>query len=68
MLRVYEYFEQNYGYVDIKSIPRAAILEYLERVWNMADQKFGFKSLPCAFALVETANVYSLKSELTSAI
>ena len=31
MLRVYEYFEQNYGYVDIKSIPRAAILEYLER-------------------------------------
>jgi hypothetical protein len=31
MLKVYEYFEQNYGYVDIKSIPRAAILEYLER-------------------------------------
>ena len=31
MLRVYEYFEQNYGYVDINSIPRAAILEYLER-------------------------------------
>jgi len=43
-------------------------LEYLERVWNMADQKFGFKSLSCAFALVETAFVYSLKGELMSAI
>ena len=31
MLKVYEYFEQNYSYVDIKSIPRAVVLEYLER-------------------------------------
>jgi len=43
-------------------------LEYLTRVWNMADERFTLKSLPCAFACVEIANIYFLKEDLTNAI
>lgn len=34
----------------------------------MGDEKYTFKSLPCAFALVELANVFNLKGNITSAI
>lgn len=34
----------------------------------MADERFTLKSLPCAFACVEIANIYFLKEDLSNAI
>jgi len=43
-------------------------IEYMSKVWNLAEVKYGYKSENCAFAFLETAKVYSLKEDWSNAI
>lgn len=52
----------------LKTKDHELALDYIVQVWQLAEEKFGVRSIQCAFALVETANIHSDKNDVTAAI
>jgi len=53
-------------FVKMKEYEKA--LEYMEKVWQISEQNFGFKSESCGLVYLETAKIYGKKLDFPHAI
>lgn len=43
-------------------------LDYITKVWDISEAKYGANSESCAFALVESAKIHALTGKMNAAI
>lgn len=43
-------------------------LEFMEKVWSISEQHYGFKSESCGLVYLETAKIYGKKQDWPKAI
>lgn len=43
-------------------------IEYINKVWDLSEAKYGYKSESSAFTFVESAKIHALKNNFSSAI
>ncbi len=53
-------------FVKMKEYDKA--LEYMEKVWSISEQHYGFKSESCGLVYLETAKIYGKKHDYPNAI
>ena len=43
-------------------------MDCITQVWELAEEKFSIRSVQCAYALVELADIHADKNDITAAI